>query len=248
MGKTKKWVIGLSLLAVFVWGGFYVDISGFRWASFLPAGFWGLTSHQWGIIGSGTIGALLGGGLTIAGVVLTLQHQRNIHEAAIAEGRRNESRRNALSASQTFVRELSEILALDTGKASEDTFLYSRAMLATSQIEVELDHRYLGRALLELLSWYRRCMYSISRVSEVQPTKPEPYVLPNVSLRDMAQRRLIQEMDQIKRGLRSDVLDAITKWFLAESYDDEAHELVRLDIVTQRLVKFDEKARAAGTA
>lgn len=249
--EEKYWgawvLVGLIGLAVFVWLGFYVHESGFRLTSFLPPGFWGLTSHQWGIIGSGTVGALLGGLLTVAGVVLTLKHQNKIHEATIDEGRRNEARRNALSAAQTFVLEVVNILSLDTGAKSQDTFLYTRALLATSQIEVEKGHHELGRDLRDLLSWYRRCMYYIARVLAIEYQGGYPvHVVPNLQNRQHVYATLVKEMEPIKRDIRWKSQEVVTAWFQAESHEERSQQLDVIQGLRDRLIEFANEASLIG--
>lgn len=94
MGKIiRNVLISAAGVVVFVGAGFAIGSTGFRWNQFAREGFWGFTSHQWGILASGSVGAAL----ALIGVAITLTWQRKqfFEEQRLSDQRAIEARYHA---------------------------------------------------------------------------------------------------------------------------------------------------------
>lgn len=153
MGKViRNVLISVAAVVVFVGAGFAIGSTGFRWTQFFRDGFWGFTSHQWGILASGALGAVL----AIVGVAVTLMWQRRqfVQEQQMIELRENRSRsRQAVSKLLDEVHNLgASITQHGDGSLS---FGHSRHIdelvkLAGSLLELDDDATYLSVASLDL--------------------------------------------------------------------------------------------------
>lgn len=152
MGRViRNVLVSAAAVIVFAGAGFAIGSTGFRWNQFFKDGYWGFSSHQWGILTSGSVGAAV----ALLGVVVTLTWQRRqfFEEQRIVEEREKDDRvRSAVDRLRVLLASIAAIIAAgDPRDRSAEVSQFFNELRGVSGKLFELDEEGLALVAIDMM-------------------------------------------------------------------------------------------------